>query len=253
MSGESFDPAKSARWLVHTAPEASLGTLSPDGAPHVSHVSAAVLTDGAPLVLISDLARHTANVRRDGRVSLLFVAAHDAALDNGDNNARGRVTVDGVLSEAPDTASARKRFLRRHPAAESYISFADFHLMRLEPSSAYLVAGFGRIRSLEPSAIMMEAEAAAAFDEMDEGACQHMDEDHADAMALIATRLCGAPDGEWRAVGMDPLGIDLAAGNMVVRAEFDAPLTSAGALRHALKVMTDAARNARQTVRTATG
>lgn len=234
------DAARDGRRLIHTAREASLGTLGESGSPHVSHVSCATLTDGAPIVLISDLALHTRNVKRDSRASLLFVAP---SLAGEDTNARGRITLDGTLAPAPDRAVARSRFLRRQPDAAGYIDFTDFQLMRLEVTSAYIVAGFGRITSLDPADVLAPAGAAAEFAALDEGACVHMDEDHADALALYAKHFAGAADGAWRAVGVDPLGIDLATDSDAVRVEFPEPLSGAGSLRVALKKLADEARS----------
>ena len=39
----------------------------------------------------------------------------------------------------------------------------------------------------------------------------HMNEDHADAVALYATKLLGGASAQWRLVGVDPEGSDLMA------------------------------------------
>ena len=245
MSDLEWNPdaaARLGRAIVHSAEEAALGSLNPDGSPHASHVACATLSDGSPVVLISNLALHTQNVKRDVRTSMLFVAERAGTADT---SARARITVDGVLEPVADRDVVRARFLRRQPAAETYVDFADFSFMRLVPRSAHLVAGFGRIITLPGAAILApEAAVAAELGAMDEGACRHMDEDHADAMALMATRLAGAPEGEWRAVGVDPLGMDLGLGGQVVRVEFPKPLTTGGELRVALKRLVDEARAA---------
>ncbi|MEM7695806.1 MAG: pyridoxamine 5'-phosphate oxidase family protein [Pseudomonadota bacterium] len=232
------EAARSGRALIHTAREAALGTLGASGTPHVSHVACVPLPDGSPAIFVSDLALHTKFMRADPRASLLFVAPPEA-----DTNARGRITLEGTLAPVADRGLARARFLRRHPDAAMYVDFTDFHFMRLAPSSAYLVAGFGRITALDPKLLLSPAASAAALAEIDDGACDHMDEDHADALALMATKLAGGAPGDWRAAGVDPRGIDLFDGTRVVRAEFDAPLEAAGPLRVALKRLTDAARS----------
>lgn len=235
-----FDEVSAAyliRRLIHSARDAALGTLDAQGRPFVSHVAVATLCDGAPLVLNSDLALHTQNLKRDSRASLLFVAE---AGDSDDTNTRARTSLAGTMTTAPDRAMARSRFVRRHPGAAAYVDFGDMHLMRFEPERAHLVAGFGRIKTLSAPAVLIPD--VDGLEVTDEGACIHMNEDHPDAMTLIATRLCGAPEGEWRAVGVDALGLDLACGETGVRAEYDTPLTNAGALRVALKRLTDAAR-----------
>lgn len=47
-----------------------------------------------------------------------------------------------------------------------------------------------------------------------------MNEDHAEALALYATKLLGMPEGDWRTIGIDPEGIDLAAGSLRARLTF---------------------------------
>lgn len=239
LNWTSADAARLARGLIHEAENAALGTLSADGGPHVSHVGCATLPDGAPIVLVSELALHTRNIRFDARASLLFVAPVGASADTA---TRARVTVDGRLDAVPDRDLARTRYLRRQPEAEQYADFADFSFMRMEPARAHVVAGFGRITDLYPADILATGPEADAVAAMDDGACRHMDEDHADAMALMANVLAGAPGGPWRAIGLDPLGIDLGSAERLVRVEFDAPATSAGEVRKALVELTRQAR-----------
>jgi len=237
-SGE--DAARLARRLIHTAPEAALGTLGDGGGPHVSHVSAATMPDGAPLLLISRLARHTANLARDGRASLLYVAPMGGP---GDNDARARVTLDGRMREVADRNDARDRFLRRHPAAKMYVDFSDFRFMAMAVEAVHLVAGFGRITAPAARDVTGPADLAATLAPVDASASAHMDADHADALALIAVRLAGGTAaGPWRSVGVDPGGIDIAADGEVVRAEWETPVGDADALRTALAAMAKTAR-----------
>lgn len=229
-----------ARKLIHERREAALGTLDKDGSPNVSHAAVATLTTGRPLILMSDLAVHTHNVRRDARASLLFVADQG---ETGDTNTRARLTLSGTIAPAPERAYARHRFVRRHPDASMYVDFGDMHLMTMTPERAYLVAGFGRITTVAIADLTADSAAVSAIAELDEGACQHMDEDHADALAAMA----GAPAavGSWRAGGCDPSGIDLVGPEGVtVRAEYPEPIDGAGPLRVALKRLTDASRAA---------
>ncbi|MBV9076184.1 MAG: DUF2470 domain-containing protein, partial [Methylobacteriaceae bacterium] len=67
-----------------------------------------------------------------------------------------------------------------------------------------------------------------------EGAVAHLNDDHADALALYATKLAGAPAGRWRATGLDPEGLDLLAGDLTARLRFPEPVRDAGALRSRL-------------------
>ena len=51
--------------------------------------------------------------------------------------------------------------------------------------------------------------------EIEEGAVEHMNADHADAVRLYATKLLGEADGAWRVTGVDPDGLDLALGDRI--------------------------------------
>jgi putative heme iron utilization protein len=64
--------AASARGLVRRAFKGSLATIDRgNGYPYVSLVTLATDAAGAPTVLISKLARHTANLAKDGRASIM--------------------------------------------------------------------------------------------------------------------------------------------------------------------------------------
>jgi heme iron utilization protein len=238
MNDTPFDPAALGRRLVRTARDAALGTVAADGAPYVSHVAVATLVDGAPVTAVSTLALHTKNLLADPRASLLFVAAEG---ETADTATRARVSVSGRLVPVDDAPAARSRLLRRHPDA-FYVDFPDFRLLRMEVERAHLVAGFGRIVDLAAADLVAPADVAAAIGARDAGACEHMNEDHADALELIATELGGGPAGPWRAIGIDPQGIDMALGGRVVRVEYDAPVAEGGAMRMGLVALTKRAR-----------
>jgi putative heme iron utilization protein len=143
MPDEMTDP----RALMRRQRTAALGSLM-DGAPYVSLVLVAFDVDGAPLLLLSRLAQHTRNLLADPRASLLF--DDTAGLD--DPLTGPRLTVLGSAAPSPDPA-ALQRYLDRHPSAEAYAGFSDFDLYRVTIEHGHLVAGFGRIRWLEPSAL----------------------------------------------------------------------------------------------------
>ena len=69
-----------------------------------------------------------------------------------------------------------------------------------------------------------------------------MNEDHADACRLYATKLLGAPDGDWRCVGIDPDGLELQQGLTALRLPFPQRITAPGPLRAVLKQLADQAR-----------
>ena len=102
-----------------------------------------------PLILISSLARHTSNLRVNGAASLLI---SDGAAPGGDPLAGSRVTLTGRFIQLADSAqisTARDCFVAAHPAAAGYAGFGDFGWWTMETEAAHLVAGFGRIRTLD--------------------------------------------------------------------------------------------------------
>ena len=70
-----FDPKTAAKTLMREARSGALATLTAgSGDPYCSLVNVATATDGAPLLLISQLALHTKNILVDPRVSLMWRA-----------------------------------------------------------------------------------------------------------------------------------------------------------------------------------
>ena len=73
---------------------------------------------------------------------------------------------------------------------------------------------------------------------------QHMNEDHADACRLYATKLLGAADGDWKCVGCDPEGLELQSGRTALRLPFPQRVRAPGVLRIVLKELAEKARAA---------
>jgi hypothetical protein len=193
---------------------------------------------GAPILLLSDLAAHTRNLKRDPRASLLLVAPGG---EGGDPLAGARLTLTGVLARDDDPA-LRRRFLARHEEASGYAGFADFGFYRFAVKAGHLVAGFGRIVDLAPADILTDVGGLDGLLAAEAGAVAHMNEDHKDALRLYATALLGLPDGDWSTTGADPEGLDLRAGPLRGRLDFPERVTTPGDLR---RVLVDLAKEAR--------
>ena len=123
-----------------------------------------------------------------------------------------------------------------------FASFADFAFYRMEIGRAHLVAGFGRIVDINAKDLLADVSDAQALIEAESGAIAHMNEDHADACRLYATRLLGAPDGDWRCVGIDPDGLELQQGRAALRLPFPQRITAPGPLRAILRQLAEQAR-----------
>jgi putative heme iron utilization protein len=117
-----------------------LATLSVrrDGWPFASVAAYALTEAGEPLLLLSDLAEHTRNLRADPRASLLV---KDSAA-SADPQAGARVTLLGSVEPTTD-ASDLERYLARQHQAREYTAMADFKLYVLRLNEARVVSGFG--------------------------------------------------------------------------------------------------------------
>lgn len=235
-------PASTVRHLARSTPKAALGTLDADGAPYVSLVLLAVDHDASPLLLLSDLADHTRHFQRDPRVSLLI----DGTTGMASPLAGARATLTGEIVAA-SASHQTARFLARHPDAAGYAGFRDFNFYRLNLRRAHLVAGFGRIHWVEGSEVLLPVDDDLPLAAAETDILAHMNADHADAVALYATRLLGRPDGAWQMTGIDPEGADLRLGGAVARLWFDHPVRDAESVRAALVGLV---RHARQGDRT---
>lgn len=205
--------------------------MAGSGDPYCSLVNIASHPDGSPILLISRLALHTQNILRDSRVSLMLDERAE-----GDPLEGSRLMVAGRAEQAmgDDAALLRRRYLNAHPSAEAFVDFKDFSFFGIRPSGAHLVAGFGRIVDLKPEQFLTDISDAAGLLEAEQGAVEHMNEDHRDAMGLYATRLLGAETANWGCTGCDPNGIDMQAGNRILRLDFPERVTDGTALRKML-------------------
>ena len=234
-----FDPRLAAKKLLREGRSGALATLMPaSGAPYCSLVNVATAADGAPLLLISRLAVHTKNILADPRVSLMIDERKE-----GDPLQGARVMLMGTAA-VTDDPQARRRYLARQPEAEMFAGFADFAFYRVALEGAHLVAGFGRIVDLEPQDVLTETGDAGELIAAEPDILAHMNDDHADACRLYATRLLGAPAGDWRCVGCDPEGLELQLGRTALRLPFPQRVRSPGVLRQVLKQMAEQARAA---------
>ncbi|MBS2036701.1 DUF2470 domain-containing protein [bacterium] len=201
--------------------EGALSTLA-DGFPYGSLVQYAADSQGQPLLFISDLAEHTQNLLLDPRASLMV---WDQAGEL-DPLAVGRVTLVG---RAVKSSAGLDTYLEAHPQARAYTTFKDFHLWRLEVERVRYVGGFGQMswvsteeyKKAEPDPV---ARLAA-------GVISHMNEDHGDALLLLAAKKLGQEVEQARMLHCDGAGYSIKADGQVVRIEFSQRCRSSEELR----------------------
>jgi hypothetical protein len=234
--------AAMARRLLRGARRAALATLdAATGGPYASLVTLATAPDASPLLLLSDLSQHSRNLAADARASLLVEGPPAEA----DPLTGPRISVVGTIVKA-ESAASRARFLARQPQA-FYAAFGDFVLYRMTLARAHLVAGFAEAHWIEPADLVLADTGPLA--EAEPAILGHMNADHADAVALLATTLLGAEPAGWRMIGIDREGADLARseGGSVLRLDFDREVATA---QEARAVLVDLAARARAGLRT---
>jgi heme iron utilization protein len=226
--------ARIARDLIRSLDRAVLATALPAEPaattpwPYASLVLVAADHDLSPILLISRLAEHTRAIGRDERISLLF----DGTAGLAQPLTGPRLSVLGRAAPSDDDR-LKARFLARHPDAALYASFADFHIYRVAIERAHLVGGFGKIHWIA-AAELLSAPPPAALIEAEAGIVAHMNDDHADALDLYATRLLGQTGLGWRMTGIDSEGLDLRREGLVQRVAFDHPIATAEEARKAV-------------------
>ena len=215
---------------------ATVGVREP-GYPFGSLVGYALDDEGRPLLCLSDLAEHSANLAADPRASLLVAAA---STDGVDPLSTARATLVGDLREVPSTdrPAAHDRYRQVHDAA-FYSGFADFRIYRLEVVAVRYVGGFGRMSWVAPREYQ-EAEPDPLRPDVDR-ILVHMNDDHADALVAFCRVLGGQPEtSSARMVGVDRYGFDVlatvagAGAPRAMRFTFDASADTADAVRAAM-------------------
>jgi putative heme iron utilization protein len=233
--------AADARRLMRLADKVALATLDREtGAPFLSLTGVATLADVTPVLLLSGLSRHTQNLRKDQRASLLF----DGTGDHANPLTEARVTVCGrVRPCGADNEAAAKRFLARHPKA-FYAGFGDFGFFRLDIEDAHYVGGFGTALTIPAAVLRLPLADAAAWESAELQILSHMNGEHADAVEAIAVKLMAARPGTWIMTGIDAEGCDFMLRKHRLRYSFPAPLASVADIRSALVALAEKARTA---------
>jgi putative heme iron utilization protein len=228
-----YDGLGEAKRLLRAIKVGALATIDRAGGfPIATLTTIATDHDGSPILLMSQLSAHTRNLAADTRASVLLAQG-----GKGDPLAHPRVTIVGRLVKQTDPAARERlkaRFLRRNPKSALYADFGDFAFWRMTVEAAHLNGGFAKAADFDAPEVLTSLAGAESLLEAEEGALEHMNADHAPALALYATRLAGEPEGRWRATGLDPEGIDLAAGDLTTRVAFPKRIAGPGELRDVL-------------------
>ena len=199
--------AERVRTLVYRTNSGTLSTMSEKhlGSPFGSLMPYGLDDKGHPVFLISTMAMHTHNLIRDSKASL-FVSQTDSG---GDPLDASRVTLMGDVTKVPDgeTESVRELYLARYKNAKYWVDFEDFSFYRMDITDVYFVGGFGAM-----GWVTADEYASAGVDPLADsasGIIRHMNEDHADALALIIKKSLDMEAGEASMTSVDRLGFQV--------------------------------------------
>jgi len=209
----------------------SVGVLSThsvdvEGYPFGSIAPYILNYDGDPTILISEIAQHTRNIKRNNKVSL---TVFDPRMD--DPQASSRLTwIGNAESVDPSDTKIRHRYLPYFPSAESYFETHDFSLYRIRLRRARFIGGFGEIYWIEPDAMLLKN----PFSETEIGIVEHMNRDHKEALFHYCNVLKVATVADVTMTGIDSEGFDMLADNRKLRMDFDASISTLEAARATL-------------------
>jgi putative heme iron utilization protein len=217
-----------ARRLLNHQSAGVLSTHSVDveGYPFGSITPYVVGYDGEPVMLISDIAQHTRNIKRNNKVSLTVFDRYEH-----DPQAASRLTWIGDAELInPHDDGARGRYLRYFPSAQSYFETHDFSFYRIHLRRARFIGGFGEIYWVEPREMLAEN----PFRQTESGIIEHMNQDHRQALFHYSKTLLGVDGEDVTMTGIDGEGFDMLAGKQKLRIDFRSAISTTEEARAAL-------------------
>ena len=227
-----------AKTLTRTARYGALAVLdAKTGRPLASRVAVATDTDGTPLILVSGLAAHTPGLIANPACSLLL-----GEPGKGDPLAHPRITLhcdaERVERTADDYPRLRRRYLNHNPKGALYVDLGDFAFFRMNVLGASLNGGFGKAFILATEDLICPAATAESIAPNEQDILDSVKENGEDAIAARISQMTGTATRPLKVVGIDPDGLDIAAGNEIVRLPFSRSCASAAEVRAELLKMT---------------
>ena len=205
------------------------------GYPFGSVVPFCLDCQGRVVILISDLAQHTKNLKQDNKCSLLVFAGGD------DIQASARLTIvanaKAIVDE--DVADVASRYYRYFPQSQDFHKIHDFSFWVLEPVKYRYIGGFGRIHWAEPELLANPFTAEQEWDMV-----QHMNQDHTDTFALYCqqAQIALPTEATLSMVAIDSTGFHLRINDKIVYIEFPHTVNTPMQVRQTLVAMLKLAR-----------
>jgi putative heme iron utilization protein len=172
-----------AKELFHGMNSGVLSTISIDeiGYPFGSITPFSLTHDGAPVILISDLAQHTKNLKEDTKCSL---TVYKQITGNQQTTARVTLLADGKPISEDEREEITEKYLAIFPEAKRYFEAHAFEFYKLTPKRIRFILGFGEIHWIECADWTY---AIPAWREEEKRIVNHMNSDHDDALVNMAS------------------------------------------------------------------
>ena len=117
--------------------KSAIGATIYEGYPYNSVMPYVLDENGFPIVLLSDLALHTENIKDNPKASFIIT--------QGDPFSGSRLTLLGEFVVIPEEEckAVREAYIAAHKDAEEWVDFGDFNFYKLDVKKVYWVGGFG--------------------------------------------------------------------------------------------------------------
>ena len=147
-TNETAKALAEAQALLSAAPYAALAYFEPETTrPAIGRISINLI-DGTLVTFISDLSAHTMGLKANSTCALML-----GEIGKGDGLASPRLSLTATAHAMPhdQREALTTEFLKNHPKAKLYASFADFNFYRFNVEKAAYYGGFGRAHNFSAS------------------------------------------------------------------------------------------------------
>ncbi|MFT4539035.1 MAG: putative heme iron utilization protein [Planctomycetota bacterium] len=227
-----------ARQLLRSIESGVLSTMSLElpGYPFGSVTPYALTMAGKVAIYVSDIAQHTRNMAADPKVCLTVVAQAGAQ----NQQAVGRVTVVGDAQAVPDDQAEQvaERYFAFFPEARAYAGTHGFGFFTIAPQRVRFIGGFGKIYWVEARDWAVPA---PEWSSAGSSILEHMNSDHAPALAAIARKRGVQNADATELVSLDVEGFHIRSGEALSYVPFPAPCLTTEQVRAGMIDLTRAA------------
>ncbi|MEC7277526.1 MAG: DUF2470 domain-containing protein [Bdellovibrionota bacterium] len=168
--------------------------------------------EGDIVILISDIAIHTRNIKANPKVGFTVFD-----MESSHKQASSRVMLIGdaevVKEGAEDYTSVSEKYFTFFPMARNYFKAHGFDFWKIKPNHIHFIQGFGKIYTFEAEKGWRQDPPAWKGEEM--GAITHMNEDHKDTLHSFGEKLLEKKAEEVSLISVDREGFHMKLDNSI--------------------------------------